>query len=303
MCGRIARAVFALTLLMVCMSAPARSLARTLAVDVHAHRGGAGLAPENTLAAFRNALAIGADVLEMDLHVTIDGEVVVIHDPTLDRTTTGHGFVRATTLADLRRLDAGSWFHARFAGERVPTLREVFDLVRASGNGRVRFNIETKYEPAVPPPPQDFEERVLRVIRGAGMAERVILQSFYYPSLGRMKALDRSILTAALRAAANPAADPVAVVRAASADIYSPAASLVSGETVDALHRAGIPIVPWTVDAPAQMERLLERGIGSLPGDGIITNYPDRLIQVLRARGDAGSACDAPRRRIPGSSR
>ncbi len=267
------------------MFLPAQSRAQTVTVDVHAHRGGAGLAPENTLAAFRNALALGVDVLEMDLHVTADGDVVVIHDPTLDRTTTGHGYVRTTALADLQRLDAGSWFNAQFAGERVPTLRAVFDLVRASGNNRVRFNIETKYEPSVPAPPQDFEERALRVIREAGVADRAIIQSFYYPSLARMKTLDRSILTAALRAATDPTPDPVAVVRAAPADIYSPNVRLVNRGVVDALHRAGIAVVPWTVDDPAQMERLIDIGIGTLRGDGIITNYPDRLIQVLRAKG------------------
>jgi len=262
-----------------------QSLAQNVTVDVHAHRGGAGLAPENTLAAFRNALALGVDVLEMDLHVTADGEVVVIHDPTLERTTTGHGYVRATALADLQRLDAGAWFSAQCAGERVPTLRAVLDLVRGSGNNRVRFNIETKYEPSVPAPPQDFEERALRVIREAGMTNRVIIQSFYYPSLARTKTLDRSVATAALRAATDPIPDPVAVVRAAPADIYSPSIRLVSRATVDAVHRAGIPIVPWTVDDATQMERLLEMGIGTLRGDGIITNYPDRLIPVLRSKG------------------
>ncbi len=263
----------------------ARGLAQSAAVDVHAHRGGAGLAPENTLAAFRNALSLGADVLEMDLHVTADGEVVVIHDPTLERTTNGRGFVRATTLADLQRFDAGSWFNARFAGERIPTLRAVLELVRTAGDGRVRLNIETKYEASVPPPPPDFEDRVLRLIREAGLADRVIIQSFYYPSLARVKTLDRSVLTAALRAATDPAPDPVAVVRAAPADIYSPSVRLVTRDVVDALHRAGIPVVPWTVDDPAQMERLVEMGIGALRGDGIITNFPDRLIQVLRAKG------------------
>ena len=278
-------AALVLTVLTALSLPPGRSLAQTVTVDVHAHRGGAGLAPENTLAAFRNALTMGVDVLEMDLHVTADGEVIVIHDPTLERTTTGRGYVRATALADLQRLDAGSWFNAQFAGERVPTLRAVLDLVRGSGNNRVRFNIETKYEPSVPAPPQDFEERALRVIREAGMTDRVIIQSFYYPSLARVKALDRSVLTAALRAATDAAPEPVAVVRAAPADIYSPSIRLVSRATVDAVHRAGIPIVPWTVDDPTQMERLIEMGIGTLRGDGIITNHPDRLIQVLRAKG------------------
>jgi len=97
------------------------------------------------------------------------------------------------------------------------------------------------------------------VIREAGMTDRVIIQSFYYPSLARVKTLDRSVLTAALRAATDA--------------------------TVDAVHRAGIPIVPWTVDDPTQVERLIEMGIGTLRSDGVITNHPHRLIQVLRAKG------------------
>ncbi len=260
-------------------------LAQALSVDVHAHRGGAALAPENTLAAVRNALALGADVIELDLHVSRDGAVVVIHDATLDRTTNGRGFVRDTALADLQRLDAGSWFNARFAGERVPTLREVLEVVRGHGNERVRLNLETKYDARGPAPPANFEELVLEQVRAAGLSGRAIVQSFYYPSIVRVKTLDSSMTTAALRSPLNPPLDPVADVRAARADIYSPGFRLVTREAVEALHRAGIPVVPWTVNEPADMERLLTMGIGALRGDGIITDHPDRLIQVLRARG------------------
>lgn len=255
-----------------------------LTVDVHAHRGGAGLAPENTLAAFRNALALGVDYLEMDLHVSADGEVVVIHDATLQRTTDGRGYVRQTPLSELRRLDAGAWFHSRFAGERIPTLREVLETIRTSGDNRIRLNLETKYD-ASAPPPGDFEERVLRLVREPGMSGRIIIQSFHYPSLSRVKALDPAIPTAALRRASDIASDAVAVVRQAGVTIYSPNFRLIGSEVIDALHRTGIPVVPWTVNDPADMERLVDAGIGRHPGDGIITDYPDRLIQVLRARG------------------
>jgi glycerophosphoryl diester phosphodiesterase len=257
-----------------------------LTIDVHAHRGGAGLAPENTLAAFRNALALGADVIELDVHVSRDGEVVVLHDFTLSRTTHTSGYVRETALADLKRLDAGGWFNPRFAGERIPTLREVLDLIRAD-SPRVRVNIETKYPSPgeAPPPPPDFEERVLQQVRAAGMLDRVILQSFFYPSIVRVKALAPAVRTAALRASRAPTSDPVGVVREAKADIWAPQAGLVTREAVEELHRAGIPVVPWTVNASAEMERLIDAGIGRLRGDGIITDYPDRLLQVLRARG------------------
>src|SRR3990172_9877913 len=96
-----------------------------MAPVVIAHRGASGSCPENTLAAFRRAAALGADMIELDVQLTRDGEVVVIHDWTLDRTTSGTGPVRACSLAELRRLDAGAWFDAAFAGERVPTLGEV----------------------------------------------------------------------------------------------------------------------------------------------------------------------------------
>ncbi|MDR7522416.1 MAG: glycerophosphodiester phosphodiesterase family protein [Armatimonadota bacterium] len=253
-------------------------------VDVHAHRGGAGLAPENTLAAFRNALALGADYLEMDLHASAEGEVVVIHDATLQRTTTGRGYVRQTPLAELKRLDAGSWFHSRFAGERIPTLREVLEMVRASGDTRIRLNLETKYD-ANAPPPADFEERILGLVREAGMSDRILLQSFFSPSLVRVRALSAAVPTAVLRRVSDIPSDAVAVVREVRASVYSPNFRLIGPDLVEALHRAGVPVVPWTVNEPADMERLLEAGIGRLPGDGIITDYPDRLLQLLRARG------------------
>jgi glycerophosphoryl diester phosphodiesterase len=275
-----------LVLLMALVVAPvAPGEAQVLTVDVHAHRGGAGLAPENTLAAIRNALSLGVDVIELDLHVSADGTIVVIHDATLERTTNGRGVVRGTSLADLQRLDAGAWFNPRFAGERIPTLREVLEAIRATGNDRVRLNLETKYDPRGPAPPAEFEAQLLQVLREAGWRDRVIIQSFHYPSIERVKALDPGVTTAALRSPLTPTLDPVGLVRSARADIYSPGAALVSRDVVETLHRAGIPVVPWTVNQPSAMEMLLSVGIGALRGDGIITDYPDRLIQVLRSRG------------------
>jgi glycerophosphoryl diester phosphodiesterase len=275
-----------LVLLMALVIAPvAPGSAQTLTVDVHAHRGGAGLAPENTMAAIRNALSLGVDVIELDLHVSADGSIVVIHDATLERTTNGRGAVRGTSLAALQRLDAGAWFNARFAGERIPTLREVLDAILSSGNDRVRLNLETKYDTRGPAPPAEFEAQVLQVLREAGWRDRAIIQSFHYPSIERVKALDPAVTTAALRSPLTPTLDPVGLVRSVRADIYSPGASLVNRDIVEALHRAGIPVVPWTVNQPSAMEMLLSMGIGMLRGDGIITDYPDRLIQVLRSRG------------------
>jgi len=130
-----------------------------------AHRGASDRYPENTLLAFESALKAGADAVECDVHLTADGEVVVIHDETVDRTTNGHGEVAALTLEELRQLDAGSWKDGRFAGQRIPTLREVIELVR----GRVHLFVEVKgRSPELP-------ARLVEVLRAGGVQDQVWL--------------------------------------------------------------------------------------------------------------------------------
>ena len=253
-------------------------------LEVHAHRGGAGLAPENTLAAFRKALELGVDALEVDLHVTRDGVVVVIHDETLDRTTDGRGDVGDLSLEGVKRSDAGGKFAPAFRGERVPSLREVIDLVKTSGNGRVRLDLELKYHQDRPGRPEDFEERVLEILRETGFAERVNVISFHHPSLTKVKALEPKIRTGLLAGGRMAPQDPLALVRQFRADYYSPNFRHVTAEAVAALHQAGIPIVPWTINEEAEMRRLMALGIGGLAGDGIATDFPDRLMNLLNAR-------------------
>jgi glycerophosphoryl diester phosphodiesterase len=253
-------------------------------LEVHAHRGGAGLAPENTLAAFRKALELGVDALEMDLHVTRDGVVVVIHDETLERTTDGRGDVGDLSFDAVKRSDAGGKFAPAFRGERVPALQEVIDLVRASGNGRVRLDLELKYHQDRPGKPEDFEGRVLDLLRQTGFAERVNVISFHHPSLAKVKALEPKIRTGLLAGGRTPPPDPVGLVRQFCADYYSPGFRHVTPEAVAALHRAGIPIVPWTVNEETEMRRQMALGIGTLAGDGIATDFPDRLIDLVNAR-------------------
>ncbi|MBI4840441.1 MAG: glycerophosphodiester phosphodiesterase [candidate division NC10 bacterium] len=252
-------------------------------LEIHAHRGGAGLAPENTLAAFRKGMEWGADALEMDLHVTRDGEVVVIHDERLDRSTDGRGNVADLTLAEVRRWDAGVKFSPAFRGERIPTLREVLELVKASGNTRIRLDLELKYAPDRPGQPEDFEERVLELLRQIGFVERVNVISFHHPSLFKMKALEPKVRTGLLAGGQQAPLDPVALVRQYQADYYSPSVRHVTAGVVAIVHRAGVPIVPWTVNEEAEMRRLIGLGIGTLAGDAIVTDYPDRLLTLLKA--------------------
>ena len=253
-------------------------------LSLQAHRGAAGLAPENTLAAFRMALELGADGTEMDLQLTRDGVVVVIHDDTVDRTTDGRGRIGDLTLAEVKRLDAGAKFGPTFRGERIPTLRELIDLVKASGKDRFRLNLEIKFAEGREGQPADLEEKVLAVLAETKFLDRVITQSFYHPSAAKMKRLAPGISAGLLVGQRRQPADPVAAVRDLGVDYYAPHHSLVTPDLLRALHQAAIPVVTWTVNDPADMRRLVDMGLGALPGDGIISDYPDRLVNLRKTR-------------------
>lgn len=249
---------------------------------VIAHRGGAGLWPENTLHAFERAAALGVDVIETDVRATADGELVVIHDPTLGRTTDGAGRVGQLTLAELKRLDAGyRWspdggksFPLRGRGLTVPTLREVFDALP-----HMRFNIEPKQaEPPVVAP-------LCRLIRERGMTSRVMVAAFASDTMERFR---RECPEVATSASTAEAVGFLALQRAGLAGTYGPqmralqvperAGSLgvLSREFVASAHARNLRVHAWTVNAEDDMRRLLDLGV-----DGIMTDYPDRLLKLL----------------------
>ena len=250
---------------------------------VQGHRGASGRAPENTLAAFRKAIEFGVDGMEMDLQVTRDGVVVIIHDDTLDRTTNGRGRVTDLRLDEVKQADAGTKFASAFHGERVPTLSEVITLVQASGDERVRLNLEIKFGEGREGQPEDVEERVLAVLRETSFVDRVTVQSFHHPSPAKMKRLEPRIRTGLLVGRRNVPSDPLARLRECRADYYAPEHLLVTAELVGACHQAGIPIVTWTVNDPDEARRLVALGLGALPGDTIISDYPDRLLDLRRS--------------------
>lgn len=251
---------------------------------VQGHRGASGLAPENTLAAFRTAIALGADGVELDLQVSRDGAVVVIHDDTLDRTTDRQGRIADLTLAEIREADAGIRFAAASRGERVPTLSEVIALVKAEAGPAFRLNLEIKFAAGREGEPPDIEARVLAVLRETDFVHRVTVQSFHHPSPETMKRLEPRIPTGLLVGARRPVADPVAAVRRRGAEYFAPNFQLVTAELVSSLHAAGIPLAVWTVNDPAEMRRLIALGLGRLAGDTIISDYPDRALALAPAR-------------------
>lgn len=234
---------------------------------VIAHRGASGTAPENTMAAFRQAVEMGADMIELDVQRTKDGQVVVIHDATLQRTTNGSGAVRELTYAEIEQLDAGSWFGEgqEFAGERVPLLKEVLEFTK----GKCALNIEIKNIPYADP---GIEQAVVDLLHETGFPlEQVIISSFDHSCLHRIARLEPNVPTACLFSH-YPAS-----LAGLDTGILHPSWQVIRPEFMSWVRESGRKVNVWTVDKPERWAWLLEAGV-----DGIITNYPARLIAYLK---------------------
>lgn len=236
-----------------------------------AHRGASGQAPENTMAAFRLAVEQGARFIETDLQITRDARIVAIHDSTLDRTTNGKGEVHVLPLEQVRMLDAGAWVGARdgksFAGERVPTLEEILDFAKQHD---VIFYLEIKSGLA-----WGVEHAVVAALRDHGASPRVVILSFDPASLDSVRRLDSTMMTGFL--CEHPSPDLVErTVRAGARQLVA-RGDLVTPGVVEKAHHAGLQVVAWTINEAEQMRRLIDTGL-----DGIITDYPDRLLAILR---------------------
>ena len=236
---------------------------------VIAHRGFSGVAPENTLAAFEKAIEAGADMIELDVLLSKDGHVVVIHDDTLDRTTNGTGPVDARTLSELQKLDAGSWFSGAFAGQRIPTLEQALQLAK----NRILVNVEIKTEGVA----EGLAEKALRVVRASGMESQVVFSSFNPRALEQIRRLAPDALTASLRSREHHQdMAPKAVMDAVGSNGLNLSMRDVDAATVAACHALDRPIAVYTVNELNDLERIVGLGV-----DAIFTDYPDRLIGLL----------------------
>ena len=240
-----------------------------------AHRGASGHAPENTMAAFRRAVEFGARFIETDLQLSRDARVLAMHDFTLDRTTTGKGDVHQLPLNQIRALDAGGWFGERgeksYAGEKVPTLEEILDLAKQYD---VIFYLEIKAGQQ-----WGIEHVVVATLRDYNAGARVVILSFDPAALDTIHRLDSTIMTGFL--CEHPASDLVErTVRAGARQLVA-RGDLITLDVIEKAHHAGLQVVAWTINEVEQMQRLIAIGV-----DGIITDYPDRLLGMLRERGN-----------------
>jgi len=251
-------------------SAPGRPL-------VAAHRGGAALWPENSLLAFRNALGLGVEYVETDVHLSADGQVVVMHDPTLERTSTGVGALRERTLADLEavRLRARD---GSVGDERVPTLARLLDLLAPSPVGlllEIKVDHRKQRYPGI-------EEKVLALLRAHGMQQRTLVMAFERETVRRVRELDPSVRTALLigrgelqRDRVRPA-EGVARARELGAAAIGYNHRLVDDEVVAAARAAGVVLGAWTVNEEADIRRMMAAGV-----DLIISDRPDLVRRLV----------------------
>ena len=225
-----------------------------------AHRGASGSAPENTLAAIEQAIVLGADMAEIDVQPTRDGKLAVFHDDTLERTSNGCGPLRERTMADLRQLDAGAWFGPDWAGQPIPELGDVLDLVR----GRLRLNIELKGdawgEPAL--------DALVRLLRRHDCAAQCQVTSFDTGLIDELRLKAPDLMIGYIL---GPGALPTWVFRG-RVDVLSAERSLIDAAFIEFAVAAGKAVHVWTVDDPREMSRLIALGV-----DGVITNHPDRF--------------------------
>ena len=229
-----------------------------------AHRGASSYAPENTLAAFDLALEMGVHHLELDVHLSSDGHVVVIHDDTVDRTTNGSGPVTGHTLAALQELDAGSWFGAAFAGARIPTLDEV--LARYKGRAHVHTEIKGHTT--------DLSHRTADLVRHHRMVDQVTMTSFQRVRLEEIRAYAPELPTGWLAGEVSEAM--IAQAREMGVSQICPSARTVTPELVRRLHTGGFVVRAWSVTTDALMRQVVEAG-----ADGMTVNFPDKLLAFL----------------------
>ena len=242
-----------------------------MAVSVIAHRGSNKVAPQNTLPAFRQAIAEGADGFETDVHVTRDGKLVICHNYTIDATSDGRGAITSYTLGELKKMDFGGYFSDEFKGTPPPSLDEFLDLVGQTDSELINIELKKPMENE-----SGIEEKTVAAIRAHGLVDRVIISSFSAGILKNIKELEPRVRTGFLyptiySSASRFVVNPFFIVRRIHADYIHPMAPVVTPLLVKTAHKLGVKVNVWTVDDQKTVRRLVDCGV-----DGIITDVPGK---------------------------
>lgn len=235
-------------------------------VDNVAHRGASGYAPENTIAAFDKGVEMKADFIEIDVQRSEDGELVIIHDTTVDRTTDGTGKVKDLTFEEIRSLDAGSWKGEQFKGEQIPTFDEILDHY----HGKVGILIELKAPELYPGIEAQVAQKLIERNLDKPQNEKIIIQSFNFESMKITNNLLPKVPIGVLTSSLTHTSEEALKEFSTYADYFNPSYGIVTEELVNRVHNLGMKIQSWTVRSHEAAEFLLNMNV-----DGIITDYPD----------------------------
>ena len=241
-----------------------------------AHRGLSAKAPENTLASFEHASDVpGIDMVELDVRLTKDEEVIVLHDRTLQRTSTGNGPARHYTLEEIRRLDAGSWFHPTFANERIPTLAEVFDRI----GGKLWVDVEIKSDWMHREPPGLLEKKVMDVVCQCRMEDRILFSSFNHQLLFNIHRMKPTAMTGVLFDFLHDfGRSPSKLAERVGAKVFKCATRELNRRMVDDAHAHGIAVYVYTLNSVQGAQRMVSYNV-----DGILSNNADDIVDVVKA--------------------
>jgi len=234
-------------------------------VEVTAHRGASGLAPENTIASVKKAIELKADYSEIDVQEISDGSIILFHDTSLNRTTGNNGNIWSQTLQTLSQMEAGAWFSDKFTGEKIPLLEEIIDLA----NEAIKLNIELKMNGNE----KLLAKKVVKIVHNKKFIDRCIITSFDFNEVNKVREIDRNIKIGYIFKNIPEDID----VFAADCEILSVSRKIVDKEFVNKAKLHNKEIHVWTVNNPEEMEKLINLGV-----DNIITNRPDILRSILK---------------------
>lgn len=246
---------------------------------VIAHRGAMGYAPENTISAFKLAIELGANALELDLRQTKDSIPVVLHDATINKTTNGNGNVNIFNFADLKKLDAGSWFDKKFSGEKIPSLKEVIDVLNDSTILIIEFKEGNETYPGI-------EERVVKLVKENAIESRTIFKSFDPNVLKRLRAIEPDIPLCYVYAVRIPWLGMIVDRGVTFGSVYNidaeylqPHRFFLSKSFVTDAQSKGFKIISWGVNSLEAITESLDYAV-----EGIETDYPDLVLRIINSR-------------------